>query len=110
MVLIEYVDDSATGEKMTTIPFEKLEEKWRRNPAFVAEFERIGPAMEMAFALADARHDAGLTQADVATRMGTSQAAVARLEGGRVKPTWATIERYALAVGRRPVVRLLAAE
>ena len=95
---------------MKTIPFRELEEKWRPDPAFVAAYERIGPAMDMAFALADARRAAGLTQADVAKRMGASQAAVARLEAGRVKPTWATIERYASAVGRRPVVTLLAAE
>ena len=94
----------------TTIPFGKLEENWRRDPAFVAAFARIGPAMEMAFALADARREAGLTQVDVAVRMGTSQATVARLQGGRVKPTWATIQRYAQAVGKRPVVRLLATE
>ena len=93
-----------------TIPWRKVSEKWMKDPAFVAAYERIGPAMDMAFALADARHAAGLTQADVAKRMGTSQAAVARLEAGRVKPTWATIERYANAVGRRPVVTMLAAE
>ena len=95
---------------MKAIPFRELEEKWMQDPAFVAAYERIGPAMDMAFALADARHAAGLTQADVAKRMGASQAAVARLEAGRVKPTWATIERYASAVGRRPAVTLLAAE
>jgi HTH-type transcriptional regulator/antitoxin HipB len=64
----------------------------------------------MAFALAEARHAAGLTQAEVAKRMGTSQAAVARMERGVVKPSWASIERYASAVGRRPVVQLVAAE
>jgi predicted transcriptional regulator len=42
--------------------------------------------------------------------MGTSQAAVARIESGRGAPKWSTIERYARAVGARPVVRLEAAE
>ena len=62
---------------MKTIPFRNLEQKWMKDPAFVAAYERIGPAMNMAFALADARHAAGLTQADVAKRMGAAQAAVA---------------------------------
>ena len=62
--------------------------------------------MELAFALAEARRDAGLTQADVSRLMGTSQAAVARLESGRAKPNWETVERYARAVGRRAVVKL----
>jgi len=66
--------------------------------------------MELAFALAEARRDAALTQADVARRMGISQATVARLESGRVMPSWNSIERFARAVGRRPVVTLQAAE
>jgi HTH-type transcriptional regulator/antitoxin HipB len=66
--------------------------------------------MKLAFALAEARRDAKLTQADVAQRMGTSQAADARLESGLIRPSWNSIARFAHAVGRRPVVRLLAAE
>jgi transcriptional regulator with XRE-family HTH domain len=38
--------------------------------------------------------------------MGTKQAAVARLEGGRVRPSLATLRRYAQATGARLVVRL----
>ena len=93
-----------------TIPWRKVRAEWMKSPAIRAEYERIGPAMEVAFALAQARHGAGLTQAEVARRMGTSQAAVARMERGLVKPSWRSIERYANAVGRRPVVHLVAAE
>ena len=89
-----------------TIPFGELAREWVKDASFVAEYERIGPAMELAFVLADARREAGLTQTDLAQRMKTSQAAIARLEGGRVKPTWETIERYARALGRRAVVTL----
>ncbi len=93
-----------------TIPFSEMSDEWMKDPVFRAEYERIGPAMDMAFALAEARHEAGLTQAEVARRMGTSQAAVARMEKGVVKPSWGSIERYASACGRRPVVQLVAAE
>ena len=89
-----------------TIPFGELAREWVKDASFVAEYERIRPAMELAFVLADARREAGLTQTDLAQRMKTSQAAIARLEGGRVKPTWETIERYARALGRRAVVTL----
>ena len=100
-----------TGKtKSKTIPWRDIRAEWMLNPAVSAEFERNCPAMEMAFALAEARHAAGLTQAQVAQRMGTSQAAVARMERGVVKPSWGSIERYARAVGRRPVVQLVAAE
>jgi len=93
-----------------TAPFVELADAWKRDPAFRSEYERIGPAMELAFALSEARRDANLTQAEVARRMGTSQAAIARLESGLVSPSWSSIERFAHAVGRRPVITLLAAE
>ena len=92
-----------------TIAFETLRRKWMKDPKFRAEYQRIGPEMELAFTLTEARRKANLTQAELAERMGTSQAAVARIESGRGAPKWSTIERYARAVGARPVVRLLEA-
>lgn len=89
-----------------TFLFGELVREWRKDASFVAECGRIGPAMELAFVLADARRQAGLTQAELSLRMKTSQPAIARFEGGSVKPTWETIERYARAIGRRAVVTL----
>jgi len=68
------------------------------------------PVATFAVLLAQLRREAGLTQAEVARGMGTSQAAVARLESGHFMPSWNSIERFARAVGRRPVVTLQAAE
>jgi transcriptional regulator with XRE-family HTH domain len=47
------------------------------------------------------RRAAGLSQGDVAERMGTSQPAVARLEAGQVDARMSTVQRYAAAVGAR---------
>jgi predicted transcriptional regulator len=52
------------------------------------------------------RVSAGLSQTDVAARMGTSQSAVARLEAGGVDVRLSTLERYAAAVHRRLELRL----
>ena len=52
-------------------------------------------------AAALARAAAKLTQAELARRLGTTQSAVARLEGGRVSPPLATLRRYAEATGTR---------
>ena len=49
--------------------------------------------------LAGQRRSAGLSQTEVAARMGTSQSAVARLEGGDADVRASTLERYAAAIG-----------
>jgi ribosome-binding protein aMBF1 (putative translation factor) len=72
-----------------------------QNPVYRREWE----ALEGEFALAEmmirARGDAGLTQMQLAERMRTTQAVVARLESGKVKPSVRTLERFAEATGRR---------
>ena len=49
--------------------------------------------------LAARRQDAGLSQTEIAARMGTSQSAVARLESGAADVRTSTLERYAAALG-----------
>jgi ribosome-binding protein aMBF1 (putative translation factor) len=50
-------------------------------------------------ALAGQRQAAGLSQTEVAARMGTSQSAVARIESGTADVRASTLERYAAALG-----------
>jgi predicted transcriptional regulator len=69
--------------------------------------------LEEEFAFLDevlkARAEAGLTQAEVAARVGTTQSAIARLESGAKKhsPSIATLQRYAQALGHRLEIRLV---
>jgi ribosome-binding protein aMBF1 (putative translation factor) len=56
--------------------------------------------------LAERRQAAGLSQTEVAARMGTSQSAVARLESGTGDVRASTLERYAAAVGGHITWRL----
>lgn len=70
--------------------------------AYDAQADEFAVARE----LIAARTQAGLTQADVAERMGTTQSTVARLEGGKAVPSMRSLQRYAEAVGCRAVVRL----
>src|SRR5260370_41019034 len=85
-----------------TIRFERGRRKWMRDPKFRAEYERIGPEMDLTMTLAEAPRKAGLTQAELAARMKTSQAAVARIESGHGAPKWETIERSAGRHGMAP--------
>lgn len=50
------------------------------------------------------RTEAGLTQAELGGRMGTTQSAIARMEGGGTRPTLETLEKLAAAVGADLVV------
>lgn len=52
------------------------------------------------------RHELGLSQTQVAARMGTSQSAVARLEAGNGDVRLSTLERYAAALGSSVIVHM----
>ena len=70
------------------------------------EYEAQADEFALARELIAARTRAGLTQAEVAQRMGTTQSTVARLEGGKAAPSLRSVQRYAQAVGARAVVRI----
>ncbi len=74
-----------------------------------AEYEAMAAEFSMARELLAARARAGLTQGEVAQRMGTTQSVIARLESGTRMPSMRTMQRYAQAVGAHVVVHLEAA-
>jgi predicted transcriptional regulator len=92
-----------------TIPFEKLKARLLANPKIKAEYDALAPEFEIAAELLKARLRAGLSQTELAARMGTSQSAVARLESGDTLPSTKTLLRYAQATGSKVRVRLSAA-
>src|SRR5260370_749665 len=96
------------GNQMT-IQFEKLKARLLANPKVKAEYDALGPEFEIAAELLRARLRAGLSQAELAARMGTSQSTIARLENGHTLPSTKTLLRYAEATGSRFHVRLSAA-
>jgi len=84
-----------------TIPMETLFAEWRKDPDYVREFEAQAEEFALATALIKARADAGLTQEELAQRMGTTQSVIARLEGGKSRPSTTTLARVAKATGTR---------
>jgi transcriptional regulator with XRE-family HTH domain len=82
-----------------------------QKPEVQAAYEALGPEFEILRQMLQAREDAGLTQAQVAERMGTKPPAVTRLESslssGKHSPSLATLRKYAEAVGCRLEVRLV---
>lgn len=72
-------------------------------PGVRAKYAALGPEFELLRQLLSARNKAGLSQADVAARMGTHAPAITRLESalgsGKHSPSVDTLKRYARAVG-----------
>jgi ribosome-binding protein aMBF1 (putative translation factor) len=74
-----------------------------------AAYEALDAEFDLAHELISARVRAGLTQAEVADRMGTKQSVVARLESGAQLPSVNTLLKFAKATRSRPIIKLLAA-
>src|SRR3978361_1296542 len=82
-------------ESHMAIPFEKLKARLLANPKVKAEYDALAPEFEIAAELVRARVRAGLSQAELAARMGTSQSTIARLENGHSLPNTKTHVRSA---------------
>lgn len=89
---------------------EIIEKRAKRNPDFPEMVEAALKARRLLRSLAERRRELGLSQTIVAARMGTSQSALARLEGGESDPRMSTVERYAQAVGEEITHRRLKAQ
>jgi ribosome-binding protein aMBF1 (putative translation factor) len=76
---------------------------------FDAAYEAARLALDVGEQVREAREAAGLSQRELARRMGTSQAAVARLEAGGTGATLTTLQRVAAALGLKITVELSAA-
>jgi DNA-binding XRE family transcriptional regulator len=90
---------------------DQLVKKLMQRPGVKAEVERIErEESDLLDALLKARQEAGLTQAQVADRMGTQAPAVVRLERalatGKHSPSVATLRKYVKACGKRLVLQV----
>ena len=84
-----------------------LKKKLMSNPEFREEYQKADAEFQLVEALVCARTRANLSQAEVARRIGTTQSAIARLEGGGVSPSLSTLRRYAEATGARLEINLV---
>jgi ribosome-binding protein aMBF1 (putative translation factor) len=83
------------------IKISDLHKKWMKDPAYRKEYDALEEEFALILAVAKARQRAGLSQAQLAKRMKTTQSTVARLESGRGKPSTRTLSRFAKATGHR---------
>ncbi|SIT81421.1 helix-turn-helix domain-containing protein [Mycetohabitans sp. B4] len=78
------------------------------DPTFKAAYDALEEEYAALHALLAARREAGLTQAQIAERMGTTASAVSRLEASlaseKHSPSFATMRKYAAACGKKLVI------
>lgn len=87
---------------------EILKKKMLADTAVRKVYDELQPEYEIARELIKARTRAGLTQSDIARRMGTTQSSVARMESGSTLPSMNSLIRYAKVTGSRAIVKLKA--
>jgi ribosome-binding protein aMBF1 (putative translation factor) len=91
------VADRAAGARLPVMPgFREMAQRRIADEQLARMAEERGRLVRE---LAERRQAAGLSQTEVAARMGTSQSAVARLESGTGDVRASTLERYAAAIG-----------
>jgi transcriptional regulator with XRE-family HTH domain len=78
-----------------------LHKKWLKDREYRKAYEALDEEFALAAAIMKARNRAGLSQAELARRMKTTQSTVARLESGRGRPSTRTLDRFAKATGHR---------
>jgi ribosome-binding protein aMBF1 (putative translation factor) len=86
-------------EAMTKIS--DLHRRWRKDAEYKAAYDALGEEFDLARALIEARAAAGLSQSQLAKKMKTSQSYIARIEGGKVRPSTDALERFAQATRTR---------
>jgi len=80
---------------------DELHKNWMKDSKYRREYNALEEEFAITAAMIEARSRAGMTQEQVARRMKTTQAVIARLEGGGSKPSTRTLQRYAAATGSR---------
>lgn len=82
-----------------------VHQKWLKEPAYREAYDNLAEEFALAATMIEARNRAGLTQDELAKRMGTTQPVVARIESGRIRPSTRTLQRLAQATGSRLIIR-----
>lgn len=81
-----------------------MHKKWMKEAKYRKAYEALEEEFVLASAVIEARNRAGLTQQELARKMGTTQPVVARLESGGTRPSMRTLDRLAKATGSRLLI------
>ena len=97
--------------KPVRIDTKKVIAKAKLRPGFTQAWDALEEEYAALEALLGARKMAGITQEELANRMGTTKSAISRLESSlrneKHSPSFATLKKYANACGKRLVVQFV---
>jgi len=93
--------------KRKHIPAEVVFAEFMQDPKFRREYEKVRQENEPLRAILRARVEKGMTQAQIAKRMGTTQSSIARVEAGKSHPTIPFMQRLAEALDMRLEIKFL---
>ncbi len=86
------------------IKFEDLKKEMLKDPKAREAYKRAEAKYAVIKAILDARYKKGVTQAELAKKMGTKQSAIARLESGSYNPTIEFLNKLADALDKNLVI------
>lgn len=84
----------------------ELKKKWMKNPKFRHAYEALEPEYQIARAIIKARLKRGITQAELAKKVGTKQPVISRLENMEGKPSISNVDRIAKVLDLKLEIKL----
>ncbi|MCX6791036.1 MAG: helix-turn-helix transcriptional regulator [Candidatus Gribaldobacteria bacterium] len=87
------------AKQFKVVDFQDYLAEQLKNPSFKKDYERFGKQLEIAYQILQLRKKKGLSQSDLAQRIGTQQSDVARMEAGQQNFTTNTLQKIAEAFG-----------
>jgi len=93
--------------KRKHIDFETSKQTWLKDPKFKEAYDQLQPEYELIRAIMDARIKQGMSQEDLATKIGTKQAVISRIETGKANPSIMFLKRLTLALNASLEIHLV---
>ena len=92
--------------KLKIVEWKKIEKNWLKDPKFRDAWKDVEPEYQLARQIIRARLKRGLTQAQLAEKIGTKQPVISRLEGAQASPSLRLLKRVAEALNVKLQIRL----
>lgn len=89
------------------LDFEVWEKEKLKDPHFRTEYDKLQPEFALIEAVLKARKEKGLTQKEIAEKVGTKQSVISRLEKGKANPTVSFLKKLAGAFSSRLEIRFI---